>query len=402
MQLTNLQGKVGRIFPAAFIAMSIATSLLLTGCDTGESQQAPQMPPPGVSFIQVSDQQVGEYQEFVARTEAVDTVQLRARVEGFLTKREFTEGQPVNKGQALFEIDRQPYEAAVKQAEATLSSSKANLLQVSRDLKRSKDLFNKGHLSQSSYDAQMTAEAQAKASVKAAEAGLDTARLNLGYTSITAPFKGRVGKARYSVGNLIGPTSEPLATLTSVDPMYVNFQVDERQLINHLQKNGNRDDNGFQFNLTLRLPNGQNYDRAGTFNFADTAVDETTGTLTLRAAFPNPDGILFPGLYVTLVSESKRTQALPVIPQSAVQENQSGRFVLVINADNQAETRQITTGRRINAMWAVQSGLKAGEKIIVEGLQKVRPGVTVSPTLVNVDPLTGTFQAAAQEQGEGL
>ena len=397
MQSKLTQGIAGKSLSAVVFASSL---LFLAGCDNNQQQQQAQMPPPGVSVISVANQQVGNYQEFVARTEAVDTVQLRARVEGFLVKREFTEGQPVEKGQLLFEIDPKPYQAAVKRSEADLSSSKADLIKARRDLERSKDLYKKGHLSQANYDSQISTEARAEASVQAAEAGLDTAKLNLGYTDIRAPFNGQIGKARYSLGNLVGSGSEPLATLTSVDPIYVNFQVDEKQLINHLEKNKAGDASSSLFQLRLRLPNGHDYDKEGTFNFSDTAVDETTGTLTLRAEFPNPNGILFPGLYVTLISESKAKQDLPVIPQAAVQENQSGRFVLVVNEENQADIRQIKTGRRIDAMWAVKSGLKAGEKIVVEGLQKVRAGAKVSPSVVTVDPQTGAIQSMAQIQGQ--
>lgn len=397
MPLKRFQGLTGRSLPVAVIASSL---FILSGCSDNQPQQPPQMPPPGVSVIDVTDQQVGGYQEFVARTEAVDTVQLRARVEGFLINRAFTEGQPVEKGQQLFEIDPKPYQAEVNRSEAQLASSKADLVKARRDLERSKDLFKKGHISQATYDTQISTTAKAEASVKVAEAGLETARLNLGYTDIRAPIKGEIGKARYSLGNLVGPSSEPLATLTSVDPMYVNFQVDEKQLVNYLQKNASRQDDEQGFQLSLRLPNDQDYDHKGQFNFSDTRVDQTTGTLTLRAAFPNPDGILFPGLYVTLISESEDKQQMPVIPQAAVQENQLGRFVLVVNADNQVETRQITTGRRIDAMWAVKSGLKTGEKIIVEGLQKARAGARVAPSVVTVDPHTGAIQSTTLAQDQ--
>ncbi|OED44309.1 hypothetical protein ACH42_07845 [Endozoicomonas sp. (ex Bugula neritina AB1)] len=398
MQSKFIQSNFGKSLPIAVITTSL---LLLAGCDGSKQQTPPSTPPPGVSVLDVTTQPVGKYQEFVARTEAVDTVELRARVEGFLVKREFSEGQSVDNGQLLFKIDPKPYQAEVKRSEAELSSSKANLAKARRDLARSKDLFQKGHISQSNYDTQIATEAQATSSVKIAEAGLETARLNLGYTDISAPFKGKIGKARYSVGNLVGSTSDPLATLTSVDPMYVNFQVDEKQLINYLEKNKHLQSNEQTFQLTLRLPNDREYDHEGVFNFSNTVVDETTGTLTLRAAFPNPDGILFPGLYVTLISESKEKQKLPVIPQVAVQENQSGRFVLVVNSDNLAEIRQITTGRRIDAMWIVEDGLKSGEKIIVAGLQKVRTGAKVTPSVVTVDPRTGAIQSTAQNQEKG-
>ena len=396
MYSTISDGKSGKWL--AFAALS-SVLLLLAGCDNSQQQQQTEMPPAAVSVFDVTNQPVGSYQEFVARTAAVDTVQLRARVEGFLIKRDFDEGETVNKDQLLFEIDPKPYQAALKRSEADVASAKAELLKTSRDLARGRDLFKKGHLSQANLDTQTNNEARAEAAVQAAKAGLDTSRLNLGYTKIHAPFKGQVGKSRYSVGNLVGTASEPLATLTTVDPMYVNFQVGEKQLITHLQagsQSGQRED----FKFTLTLPNGSEYNQKGSLNFSDTRVDETTGTLTLRAVFPNPNGMLFPGLFVNLAVEGKNKESLPVIPQAAVQENQSGRFVLVVTPENQVESRQITTGRRIGPMWVASEGLKAGEKIIVEGLQKVRPGVAVAPTVVRVDPQTGAITPMAQDQNK--
>ncbi len=387
------RSKPGKWLMASAFAASV---LMLTGC--GQEQQQRKMPPPGVSVIKVPEQEVGAYQEFVARTEAVNQVNLRARVEGYINKRNFVEGEHVNKDQLLFELDRKPYLAALKKAEADLASSKAELVKASKDLQRSKDLFKKGHISQADLDTQTSNKDKAEASVQAAYAAIDTAKLNLDYTRITAPFSGKVGKERYSVGSLVGPTSEPLATLTSVDPIYVNFQVNEKELLNHIQKA--KQGNGDKYDLGLRLPNGSDYDKAGEFNFSDTTIDETTGTLTLRAEFPNPDGIIYPGLYVTLIAESTDKQQKPVIPQSAVQENQAGRFVLVIDGENKAETRQVEMGRRIGPMWAVKSGLKSGEKIVVEGLQKVHVGAPVNPSIVTVDPETGAIQRSPQSQGE--
>ncbi|MFK0569582.1 efflux RND transporter periplasmic adaptor subunit [Endozoicomonas sp.] len=395
--------KPGKWFPVGALATSL---LLLAGCSDDQPQQQQQMPPPAVSVITVTEQEVGNYQEFVARSEAIDAVDIRARVDGFLVKRNFTEGGLVEKGQLLYEIDRAPFEAALKGAKAQLASSEANLTNAQKNLERSRDLVKKGFISQADFDMQTSTEAQAVAGVEVSEASLETAKINLGYTRITAPFKGEIGKSTYSVGNLVGPTSQPLATLTSMDPIYVTFQVDERQLVSHLLDNSAAADNPEQapienkdqFKLSLTLPNGQEYNQPGTFRFADTRVDEGTGTLTLRASFPNPHGVILPGLYVTLQAESNTLKLSPMVPQAAVQQNQSGHFVLVVTAENTVATRQIELGRRMGAMWVVNKGLKAGELIIVQGLQKVRPGAKVSPNMVTVNPTTGTI-TPNQKQG---
>ncbi|WP_419536930.1 efflux RND transporter periplasmic adaptor subunit [Endozoicomonas sp.] len=408
-KITDL--KLGKWLPIGALATSI---FLLAGCSDDKPQH--QMPPPAVSVFSVIDQEVGDYYEYVGRSEAINEVDIRARVEGFLVNRNFTEGGMVEEGQLLYEIDRAPFEAALKGAEAQLASSKASLVNAQKNLERSRDLVKRGAISQADYDNQTSSEAQAVAAVEAAKANLETAQLNLGYTQISAPFKGEIGKSTYSVGNLVGPSSQPLATLTSMDPIYVTFQVDERQLISHLAEHpGARttqktsideapvEEKGM-FKLSLRLPNGTEYDQPGTFTFADTQVDETMGTLTLRATFPNPQGIILPGLYVTLQAESNKKTLMPLIPQASVQQDQSGYFVLVVTPENIVETRQVEVGRRINAMWVVKSGLKRGEHIIVQGLQKVRPGGKVSPTLVTVNPTTGTISspASAKPQEQGL
>lgn len=384
---------------------AITVALLLSGCndDTPHQHQAP---PPAVSVVNVEAKPVGSMYSFVARSEAVNQADILARVEGYMISRDFVEGGKVKKGQLLFAIDNAPFIAALNAAKAQLASSKASYINAKKNLARAKDLIRKGAMSQSDYDNQVNTEAQAAASVQQAQANLETAKINLSYTKITAPFDGNIGKSVYSVGNLIGPTSQKLATVTSMDPIYVTFEVDERQLVGHMLSGSDQGtamreadikDKG-DFTLNLKLPNGQKYRHAGTFGFANTQVDETTGTLTMRATFPNPDGIILPGLYLTLDAESTEKETLPLIPQAAVQQNQSGYFVLVVTKDNKVETRQVTLGRRIGAMWAVEGGLKANERIIVEGLQKARPGTVVTPAMATIDPVTGAITLQKQEK----
>ncbi len=236
-----------------------------------------------------------------------------------------------------------------------------------------------------------SASSQADANVKGAEAALETAQINLNYTHITAPFDGKIGKRRYNVGTLVGPSSESLATLSASDPIYINFQLEESAYINFLQKRMAEGKSGQEpaLDLSLRLPNGDEYGQAGKIDFADTKIDSTVGSVNLRAIFPNTEGLILPGLYVTLLVESQQKEQLPLIPQAAVQENQLGNFVLVINNKNQVNTRHVEMGRRMGAMWVVNGGLKNGEKIVIEGLQKVRSGVEVNPIEKSVDPQTG-------------
>ncbi|CAM3662745.1 efflux RND transporter periplasmic adaptor subunit [Parendozoicomonas haliclonae] len=381
-------------FPLSALATAVVLTAL-TGCSENQDAGRGAMPPPSVSVVAVEMEPVGAYQEFSARTEASETVDLRARVEGYLQKRNFLEGESVNEGQLLFSIDPAPFEASLSQAKASVSSAEAELIRANADLKRGRELASKGgFISQSDLDNLKTKAAQANAAMEVAKAQLKTANINLSYTKIFAPFSGQIGKETYSIGNLVGPSSEPLAELIKTNPMYVNFQINEKTLLDYhqAQSSGAPEQT---FTTQIRLPNGTLYSEPGTFDFADVKVEETTGTVDMRTTFPNPKELLLPGMYVTLIVESEHKTEMPLIPQFSVQENMQGRFVLVVTAENKVETRLVELGRRIGPMWVVKSGLNAGEKIIVSGLQKVRPGVVVNPQLMDVDTKTGTLTAVA-------
>lgn len=358
-------------------------------------------PPPAVSVIEVGTQEVGEYGEFVARTEAFKTVDLRARVEGSITKRLFTEGSSVEKDQLLFEIDRENYEAAAQEADANLKSAQAEKRRTERDYQRGLELRPNGYISQSDLDTLASNSAKARASVKGAEAALKNAKANLSYTRIYAPFAGEIGTVRYNVGNLVGPNSDPLATLLKDDPIYANIQIDESTYITHLQEFSNehgevrvhKQPPEDAVAITLILPNGTTHDHKGTINYAGIEVNASTGTVNLRAQFPNPRGIVRPGLYGTLILESQDKVTQPVIPQYAVQEGQQGKFVLIVDANNTVKSRSIQVGRRLGPLWVVTAGLKDGDKIIVEGLQKVRAGAPVIPVTKYLDSKTGSLHA---------
>jgi membrane fusion protein (multidrug efflux system) len=365
-------------------------SLTLIACSEEPPKTKP--PAPAVSIYSVQSQPVGGYREFVARTEAFKEANLKARVEGELIERTFTEGSNVEKGQILLKIDPAAYDAALAAANADLSSRLSAQENAKRNLKRANELINDGYISQSDFDRLTTEDSQSKSAVKAAEAALEQAKLNLSYTIITAPFSGRIGKVNYNVGNIIGPSSNTLATLLVNDPIYVSFQVEESFYISYLQSHqGAQTAKQAEFDLTLRLPNNSEYPEQGKLDFSDTKIAEGMGTVELRTVFPNPDNIILPGLFVTLIAESINKENKALVPQAAVQENQQGKFVLVVDKDNKVKQRHVELGRRIHAMWAVESGLELGESVIVEGLQKVRTGVEVKGLLKQVDPLTGTI-----------
>lgn len=384
--------------PTLSSLIALGLILVLSSCSKEAEQH--QAPPPSVSVITIGTQEVGEYNESVARTEAIRTVDLKARVEGEITKRLFREGDTVEKDQLLFEIDRENYQAALAEAEANLSSARAEKIRTERDYKRGKELRPKGFISQSDLDTLASNASQARASEKAAEAALKNAQVNLSYTRIRAPFSGEISTVRYNVGTLVGPNSDPLATLLQDNPIYANFQIDESSYISYLQQRTKGQTEGRiatqppedLLHITLILPNGTVHAYPGTINYAGIQVNATTGTVDVRAKFPNPSGIIRPGMYCTLQIESKTKTTQPIVPQYAVQEGQQGKFVLIVDDNNTIQTRNIQVGRNMGALWAVTAGLKPGDKIVVEGLQKVRTGTVVNPVMRYLDGKTGVLR----------
>ena len=374
----------------SFVLTMITASLVLSAC--GKTTVEVKTLAPAVSVYSIKSQAIGKYREFVARTEAFKEANLRARVEGELIEREFREGSRVEAGQVLFKIDPAAYEAALSAAKADLSSRVSGQENAKRNLKRANDLINDGYISQSDFDKLTTEDSQAKSAVKSAEAALEKAELDLSYTTITAPFSGRVGKVNYNVGNIVNSTSGTLATLMVSDPIYVSFQVDESFYISYLQSHQDpKSSKDVGIDISLRLPNNSEYPEKGKLNFSDTKIEQGMGTVELRTIFPNSRNIILPGLFVTLIVESQDKEEMALIPQAAVQENQQGKFVLVVDENNKVKQRHVTLGRRINAMWVAEKGIDVGENVIVEGLQKVRPGVEVKGIQKQVDQLTGTI-----------
>lgn len=372
------------------LSMFVVTILtFVTACEKPTPEQA-KSPPAAVSVYKVNTQPIGAYREFVARTVASKEVSLKARVEGELIARHFDEGAMVKKGQLLLEIDPASYQASLDSAKADLASRIAGAASAAKDLKRGREVAGDGYISQADLDKLITNESQAKAAVDVADAALKKAKLNLDYTKITAPFSGRIGKVNYSVGNVVGPTSNALAMLTAMDPMYVSFQVEESEFVSYLQRHKNiQNPEDVPIDVSLRLPNNSDYSQKGKLTYTDTKIESGMGTVEMRAEFSNPDGIILPGLFVTLVIEGQDKQNLALVPQAAVQESQQGKFVLVVDDNNLVSQRLVKLGRRMNAMWVVESGLNENEYVIIEGLQKVRAGVEVKPVEKSVNQSTG-------------
>jgi membrane fusion protein (multidrug efflux system) len=384
-----IQSKRSNLTTNKFLLFGLL-SIMLIACSKEEVKVKP--PAPAVSVYAIQSQAIGGYREFVARTEAFKEADLRARVEGELLERHFREGSIVEKGQVLLRIDPAAYEAALSAAKADLSSRLSGEENAKRNLKRANDLINDGYISQSDFDRLTTEDSQAKSAVKAAQASVEKAELDLSYTTITAPFTGRIGKVNYNVGNVVGPTSNILATLIITDPIFASFQVEESIYISYQQAHqGTNTEDNTEFEISLRLPNNSAYPEKGKLDFADTKISEGMGTVELRTIFPNPQNIILPGLFVTLILESQSKEEMALIPQAAVQESQQGKFVLIVNEDNKVIQRHVVLGRRINAMWVAEKGVAIGEKVIVEGLQKVRSGVEVRGIEKSVDPVVGTI-----------
>jgi membrane fusion protein (multidrug efflux system) len=351
---------------------------LVALCTDAGAQAA--APPPAVTVTPVVSRQVQETGEFIGRVTAIDRVDVVARVNGFIEERTFTEGQQVKKDDLLFRIEQATYKAAVDQQRAALARAKATEVNAKLGLERGKELIRNNNIPQSTLDQRAADEAAAQASVMEAQALLEQAEINLGYTEIRSPIDGRIGLANFTVGNLVGPSSGKLATIVSQDPIYVIFQASSRDVLAYRKRVAEAGSKSQQATIHIRLPDGSIYPHSGLTNFLDVQVDANTDTISVRAKVPNPDAILVPGGVVGVTTERGEPRVALLIPQSAVQLDQAGRYVLIVDPSNKVELRRITTGVEKGRNVVVTNGLKEGELVIVEGIQKVRAGQVVAPS----------------------
>lgn len=353
--------------------------LVLILCACGQKNDAPpQPPPPEVSVIRVKSSPVTLFEDYPAQTEAVEPVEIRARVGGILERQAFKDGAPVKKGTLLFVIDQQPYIAALEQSKANLAQANASYLNSRQNLARLRPLIADRAISQQDLDAAIAKERADAASVEAGKAQVRQAQLNLGYTTIRAPRDGVVSRALIKPGGLVNASSTLLTTLYSVDPIYVGFTISEQRLSELQQQYDLRDPKKLP-SFKLRLIDGSDYGYGGTLDFVNPAVDPRNGTLPIRLVVPNPEGALRPGQFVRAVVPAQQNPNAILVPQKAVQELQGKHSVYVVGADNKAAYRSIAVTARVGSDWVVEQGLKPGEQVIVEGIGKVKPGVPVKP-----------------------
>jgi len=358
----------------------------LSGCKGNAQPQTP--PPPEVSVIQVKPAPVTVYNEYVAQTQAPDTIEIRSQVTGLLERQTFVDGTRVKKGDVLYVIDQRPFEAQLAQAKASLAQAEANLVNAKQNLARNSRLIAQKAVSQQDYDTAVAQERSGTALVEAQKALLRNVELNLEFATLRASRDGFMSSSLVKPGALITAQQTLLTTLYSSDPMWVNFSISEDRFL-ELQKTlkhppGEQPDTAPPFHI--RLADGTDYTFPGKLNFIDATIDQKSGTLQVRVSVPNPARVLRPGLFVRVIVAAFENPSAIRIPQQAVQELQGLKTVYVVGAEDKAEARQIAANYRIGNDWVVDSGLKGGDRIVVEGVSKVRAGAPVKP--VAAPPVT--------------
>ena len=364
----------------AMAALALAVALA-AGCSSEAAPAAP--PPPEVSVATVAARPVRQWDAFTGRVSAVETVELRARVSGYVQRVAYDEGQEVHKGDLLFVIDPRPYRAALDQAVAQLERARAEARLAKMQDKRAQSLVEAKAISREEFETRRSATAQGDAAVRAAEAAVAAAKLDLQFTQVRAPIDGRAGRAMVTEGNLAQADATLLTTVVSQDPVYVYFETDEQSFLRYqeLARKGERKSGGNP--VRVGLANERGYPHAGTVDFIDNQVDPATGTIRARAVLRNPDRAFTPGLFARVQLQGSGEFDAVMVDDKAVLTDQDRKYVYVLGKDNKAERRDVVLGSTIDGLRVVQSGLKPGDKVIVGGVQKVfMPGMPVSPKQV--------------------
>ena len=362
-----------------FVGAFVIGLLVVTGCSRKPAQTGP--PPPEVLVTTVQPRDVPRVLERVATLDGFINANINAQVQGYIVSRDYQEGSPVKMGDLLFQIDSRPFEAALAQAKGTLAKDQANQIKAEADKKRAIDLFNKKVISDQERDTFFATADSTTANVEADEAAVKQTEINLGYTRITAPIDGVVGFANNQVGDLVGPSTGPLTTMSQIDPIKAIVTAGEGPLTDFVSRHPDATErNAYikSLDFELILSNGEVYPKKGKFYALDRNLDVKTGSIRYYVTFPNPGNILRPGQFgnVRFVADMKK--GAMVIPQEAVNELQGSYQVAVVDENNKVSIRPVKMGERIGAMWEVTDGLKPGERVVVQGLQKAREGSTVT------------------------
>lgn len=370
-------------------AVMLTGSFLLTGCDDNKSQQAAQQQPPEVGVVTLKNEPLKITTELPGRTSAFRVAEVRPQVSGIILKRNFVEGSDVKAGDSLYQIDPATYQAAYDSAKGDLAQAQANARVAQLTVNRYKPLLGTKYISQQDYDNAAATAAQTAAAVQAAQANVETARINLAYTKVTSPISGRIGKSSVTEGALVsnGQTTA-LATVQQLDPMYVDVtqSSDDFLRLRGELESGQLKQNDGKANVTLLMQNGSAYSQPGTLEFSDVTVDETTGSITLRAIFPNPDHRLLPGMFVRARLDEGTNPTALLVPQTGVTRTPTGEATaMVVGADNKVEVRKITANQAFGDKWLVTDGLKEGDRVITVGIQRAKPGAKVTPQEVKDD-----------------
>jgi RND family efflux transporter MFP subunit len=363
-----------RFFPLAVTAgLSLLAIAGLSACHGGSSTAGaagPGAPPVTVAAAAVAE--VTDNDDFSGRFEAVNRVELRPRVSGYIDQARFTEGGLVKKGDVLFIIDPRPFDVALQRAQADLARVEASAALADSEAKRAATLLGSRAISQEEHDQRFSAQSQAKADLASARAAVAAAKLDLDYTRVVAPVAGRVSRAEITVGNYVTSGQDVLTSIVSVDPIYVVFEGDERS---YLRLTGD----GSARSVSIGLAGSEGFPYSGTLNFIDNAIDPRNGTLRTRAVLPNPDGRFVPGLFARVRVGSGAPHSAVLVPDTAIGTDQDRRFVLVVGSDNKVEHRPVSLGGVANGQRIILTGLSAGERVVISGLHRARPGSVVTP-----------------------
>ncbi len=385
MQVKKQPGKDTRdrgIRRVYLVLLIFLAALSICGCKQEQQAAAPAEAAPEVEVAKVIQKNVPVHSEWVGTTDGLVNAKIRAQVTGYLQKQDYKEGAFIKKGVLLFEIDPRTFKAALDQAEGQLAQARARLGKTELDVKRYTPLAREGAISKQELDDAIQANLAAKASVDTALAAVESARLNLGFTRVTSPIDGIAGSANAQIGDLVGPQTSELTTVSTIDPIKVYFSISEREYLTFAEKINTPDQKSRESILDLILADGSIYPHKGQLSYADRQVDAKTGTIRVAALFPNSANLLRPGQFARIRALVKTRENALLVPQRAVTEMQGSYQVAVVGEDNKVHILPVKVSDRIENLWVVDEGIKPGEHVVVEGIQKVKEGMVVKPKLI--------------------